>query len=92
MIQVVIINIEPIITNRIKQILIIVLILGTFGSSKASSMIRSIVNDVKFKVDKFDGTNRFNKWQCEMMNGMLKQDFHVVSTKDKPDDMYEGDW
>ena len=60
---------------------------GTSGSSRA----RPSIGNAKFEVEKFDGTNNFGMWQCEMMDVLCQQELDIA-LEDKPDDMIDLEW
>ena len=35
-------------------------------------VVRTSVSNAKFEVEKFDGTNNFNMWQCEVMDVLIQ--------------------
>ena len=37
-------------------------------SSAKPLAVRTMVSNAKFEVEKFDGTNNFRMWQCEVMD------------------------
>ena len=37
-------------------------------SSAKPSAVRTVISNAKFEVEKFDGTNNFGMWQCEVMD------------------------
>ena len=45
------------------------------------------MSNAKFEVEKFDMTNNFGMWQCEVLDVLIQQDLEV-----KPDYMSEKDW
>ncbi|KAM1850425.1 hypothetical protein ACFX13_014614 [Malus domestica] len=47
-----------------------------FGSS--SGFARTTVQNAKFEVKKFDGTNNFGMWQCEVNDVLAQQDLLAV--------------
>lgn len=49
------------------------------------------VSNAKYEVEKFDGTNNFGMWQCEVMDVLIQQDLEIT-LEDKPGDMAEKDW
>ncbi|KAG2704814.1 hypothetical protein I3760_05G023100 [Carya illinoinensis] len=57
----------------------------------SSSGPRSTVSNGKFEVEKFDGTNNFDIWQCEVMDVLIQQELDIV-LDNKPDDITEQDW
>jgi hypothetical protein len=49
-----------------------------------------MVSNVKFEVEKFDGTNNFNMWQCEVMDVLVQQELDIA-LEDKPEEMSTKD-
>ncbi|KAH9688531.1 Integrase catalytic domain-containing protein [Citrus sinensis] len=43
-------------------------------ASSSSSSARTTVTNAKFEVEKFDGTNNFGMWQCEILTNLLNLD------------------
>ena len=67
-------------------------ITGDRNSGNASSSgRRSMVSNAKFEVEKFDGTNNFGMWQCEVMDVLIQQELDIT-LEDKSEDMTERDW
>ncbi|GFZ19218.1 hypothetical protein Acr_27g0009570 [Actinidia rufa] len=60
-------------------------------SSSGSSGHRTTVSNAKFEVEKFDGTNNFGMWQCEVLDVLIQQDLDIT-LEAKPDDISEKDW
>ncbi|KAG2663573.1 hypothetical protein I3760_16G037700 [Carya illinoinensis] len=57
----------------------------------SSSGRRSTVSNAKFEVEKFDGTNNFGMWQCEVMDVLIQQELDIA-LGGKPDDMTDQGW
>ncbi|KAM1684607.1 hypothetical protein ACFXTN_032657 [Malus domestica] len=55
-----------------------------FGSS--SGFARTTVQNAKFEVEKFDGTNNFGMWQCEVKDVLAQQDL-LAALGEKPEAM-----
>ena len=53
---------------------------------------RSMVTNTKFDVEKFDGTNNFGMWQCEVQDVLFQQELDVALEENKPEDVDEKDW
>ncbi|KAH9688524.1 Integrase catalytic domain-containing protein [Citrus sinensis] len=53
-------------------------------ASSSSSSARTTVTNAKFEVEKFDGTNNFGMWQCEVLDVLCQQELDVAP-KEKPD-------
>ena len=60
-------------------------------SSSGSSGYKTTMSNAKFEVEKFDGTNNFGMWQCEVLDVLIQQDLDIT-LEAKPDDMSEKDW
>lgn len=60
-------------------------------SSAKPSAVRTSVSNAKFEVEKFDGTNNFGMWQCEVMDVLIQQELDIA-LKDKPEEMSDKDW
>jgi hypothetical protein len=54
-------------------------------------MKRSSVSNSKFEVDKFDGTNNFGMWQCEVLDILNQQDLEFT-LEERPSDIPDSDW
>ena len=54
-------------------------------------VVRSVVSNAEFDVEKFDGQNNFGIWQCEVMDVLAQQELDVT-LEDKPGEMSEADW
>ena len=52
---------------------------------------RTTVQNAKFEVEKFDGTNNFGMWQCEVKDVLAQQDLDTA-LGDKPEGMSDADW
>ena len=57
----------------------------------SSSGYRTTMSNAKFEVEKFDGTNNFGMWQCEVLDVLIQQDLDIT-LEEKPDDMSDKDW
>ena len=53
---------------------------------------RSMVTNTKFDVEKFDGTNNFGMWQCEVQDILFQQELDVALEENIPEDVDEKDW
>jgi hypothetical protein len=60
-------------------------------SGGPTPVVRSVVSNAKFDVEKFDGRNNFGMWQCEVMDVLAQQELDVT-LEDKPEEMSEADW
>ena len=54
-------------------------------------VVRIMVSNAKFEVEKFDGTNNFGMWQCEVMDVLVQQELDIT-LEDKPEGMSNKDW
>ena len=52
----------------------------------SSSSAKTTISNAKFKVEKFDGTNNFGMWQCEVRDVLSQQELEIA-VEDKPSDM-----
>ena len=48
-------------------------------ASSSSSSVRTTVTSVKIEVEKFDGTNNFGMWKCEVLDVLCQQELDVDS-------------
>ncbi|KAH9680676.1 hypothetical protein KPL71_026642 [Citrus sinensis] len=60
-------------------------------ASSSSSSTRTTVTNAKFEVEKFDGTNNFGMWQCEVLDVLCQQELDVA-LEEKPDMMDDKEW
>ena len=60
-------------------------------ASSPSSSARTTVTNAKFEVEKFDGTNNFGMWQCEVLGFLCQQELDVT-LEEKSDMMEEKEW
>ncbi|KAM1838444.1 hypothetical protein ACFX14_020106 [Malus domestica] len=60
-----------------------------FGSS--SGFARTTVQIAKFEVEKFNGTNNFGMWQCEVKDVLAQQDL-LTALGEKPEAMSKPEW
>ena len=51
-----------------------------------------MVTNTKFDVEKFDGTNNFGMWQCEVQDVLFQQELDVALEESRPEDVDEKDW
>ena len=51
-----------------------------------------MVTNTKFDVEKFDGTNNFGMWQCEVQDVLFQQKLDVALEESRPEDVDEKDW
>ncbi|KAL6132979.1 hypothetical protein ACLB2K_065216 [Fragaria x ananassa] len=56
-----------------------------------STHAKPYVGNAKFEVEKFDGTNNFGTWQCEMMDVLCQQKLDIA-LEEKPADMTKAQW
>ncbi|KAJ8624508.1 hypothetical protein MRB53_033038 [Persea americana] len=52
----------------------------------SSSSVKTIISNAKSEVEKFDGTNNFSMWQCEVRDVLSQQELEIA-VEDKPSDM-----
>ena len=55
-------------------------------ASSSFSSARTTITNIKFEVEKFDGTNNFAMWQCEVLDVLCRQELDVA-LEEKPDVM-----
>ena len=60
-------------------------------ASSSSLSARTTVTNAKFEVEKFDGTNNFGMWQCEVLDVLCQQELDVT-LKEKSDMMDDKEW
>ena len=60
-------------------------------SSAKPLAVRTSVSNAKFEVEKFDGTNNFGMWQCEVMDVLIQQELDSA-LEDKLEEMSDKDW
>ena len=51
-----------------------------------------MVTNTKFDVEKFDGTNNFGMWQCEVQDILFQQELDVALEENIPEDVDEKDF
>ena len=54
-------------------------------------VVRTMVSNAKFEVEKFDGMNNFGMWQCKVMDVLVQQELDIT-LEDKPERMSDKDW
>ncbi|KAG8499215.1 hypothetical protein CXB51_005647 [Gossypium anomalum] len=59
--------------------------------AKASSSAKTTVTNAKFEVEKFDGTNNFGMWQCEILHVLCQQELDIA-LEEKPDKIDNKEW
>ena len=59
-------------------------------SSAKPLVVRTMVSNAKFEVEKFDGTNIFGVWQCEVMDVLVQQELDIT-LEDKLEGMSNKD-
>ncbi|KAG8497200.1 hypothetical protein CXB51_008576 [Gossypium anomalum] len=59
--------------------------------AEASSSARTTVTNAKFEVEKFEGTNNFVMWQCEILDVLCQQELDIA-LEEKPDKMDDKKW
>ncbi|KAH9771353.1 Integrase catalytic domain-containing protein [Citrus sinensis] len=60
-------------------------------ASSSSLSARTTVTNAKFEVEKFDGTNNFGMWQCEVLDVLCQQELDIAF-EEKPDVMDDKEW
>ncbi|KAK0599620.1 hypothetical protein LWI29_007024 [Acer saccharum] len=60
-------------------------------ASTRSSWQRSSMSNAKFDIEKFDDTNNFGMWQCEVMD-LLFREGSDIALSSKPKDISDEDW
>ncbi|TXG46307.1 hypothetical protein EZV62_028187 [Acer yangbiense] len=61
------------------------------SASTSSSWQRSSMSNAKFDIEKFDGTNNFGMWQCEVLD-LLFREGSDIALSSKPKDISNEDW
>ncbi|TXG47175.1 hypothetical protein EZV62_026469 [Acer yangbiense] len=61
------------------------------SASTSSSWQRSSMSNAKFDIEKFDGTNNFGMWQCEVLD-LLFREGSDIALNSKPKDISDEDW
>ena len=51
-----------------------------------------MVTNTTFDVEKFDGTNNFGMWQCEVQDVLFQQELDIALEESRPEDVDEKDW
>jgi hypothetical protein len=64
---------------------------STSKSIGSALVVRSVVSNAKFDVEKFDEKNNFGMWQCEVLDVLAQQELDVT-LEDKSEEMSEADW
>ncbi|KAM2004372.1 hypothetical protein ACFX15_027830 [Malus domestica] len=59
--------------------------------SASSSSNRHPTTTTRLEVDKFNGSNNFGMWQCEVMDMLYQQELDMV-LEDKPEDIDDKQW
>lgn len=57
----------------------------------SGSMRRTMLSNAKFEVEKFDGTDNFGMWQCEVLDLLFREGSHIA-LESKPENMSTEDW
>lgn len=58
---------------------------------KPSSTRRTMLSNAKFEVEKFDGTNNFGMWQCEVLDLLFREGSNIA-LETRPGDYSNEDW
>ncbi|KAI5312941.1 hypothetical protein L3X38_042115 [Prunus dulcis] len=61
------------------------------SSSSAPTSNRHPIAATRLEVDKFNGSNSFGMWQCEVMDVLYQQELDMV-LEDKPEDIDDKQW
>ncbi|BBH04849.1 hypothetical protein Prudu_016085 [Prunus dulcis] len=61
------------------------------SSSSAPTSNRHPIASTRLEVDKFNGSNNFGMWQCEVMDVLYQQELDMV-LEDKPEDIDDKQW
>ncbi|TXG70734.1 hypothetical protein EZV62_005669 [Acer yangbiense] len=64
---------------------------SSISASTSSSWQRSSMSNAKFDIEKFDGTNNFGMWQCEVLD-LLFREGSDIALNSKPKDISDEDW
>ncbi|KAG8480135.1 hypothetical protein CXB51_024911 [Gossypium anomalum] len=60
-------------------------------NGRGSSSAMTTVTNAKIEVEKFDGTNNFGMWQCEIMDVLCQQELDIA-LEEKLDKMDDKEW
>ncbi|CAL9004615.1 unnamed protein product, partial [Prunus brigantina] len=63
----------------------------SISSSSAPTSNRHPIATTRLEVDKFNGSNNFGMWQCEVMDVLYQQELDMV-LEDKPEDIDDKQW
>ncbi|KAM2623430.1 hypothetical protein TB2_027936 [Malus domestica] len=61
------------------------------SASSSSTSNRHPTTTTRLEVDKFNGSNNFGMWQCEVMDVLYQQELDMV-LEDKPEDIDDKQW
>ena len=61
------------------------------GFSTKPLAVGTMVSNAKFEIEKFDGTNNFSMWQCEVMDVLVQQKLDIA-LDDKHAELSDKDW
>ncbi|KAF3448070.1 hypothetical protein FNV43_RR08778 [Rhamnella rubrinervis] len=64
---------------------------NTSKSSTSGTVQKPMLSNARFEVEKFDGTNNFGMWQCEVLD-LLFQERSQITLEAEPKDMSNKDW
>ncbi|TXG46509.1 hypothetical protein EZV62_027989 [Acer yangbiense] len=64
---------------------------SSISASTSNSWQRSSMSNAKFDIEKFDGTNNFGMWQCEVLD-LLFREGSDIALNSKPKDISDEDW
>ena len=62
----------------------------TAASTSRSS--RTVLTKAKIDVEKFDGSNNFSMWQCEMLDALYQQELDIALEEVKPSYLDDDEW
>ncbi|XP_051152851.1 retrovirus-related Pol polyprotein from transposon TNT 1-94 isoform X3 [Andrographis paniculata] len=65
---------------------------STSDSKSVTSSSRTMVTNAKFDLKKFDSTNNFGMWQCELLDILFQQELDEALADNKPEDVDDKDW
>lgn len=51
-----------------------------------------MLTNAKVEIEKFNGTNNFNTWQCKIMDALFQQELDITLEENKPLSMDNDEW
>lgn len=51
-----------------------------------------MITNAKFDMEKFNGTNNFGMWQCEVLDILYQQELDMALEDKKPNNVDDKDW